>query len=130
MQLPKVISLALLIGFTQLVSAAEFNCEKGDPVATDIGGGVILRTCMWQMEPDIVVRTGTLELVKNGVLILRTQTNSSGKLHGQFSSWSDEGAILEKGMYVEGLKEGIWIVMKESGDRETIHYKAGVPIEP
>jgi len=130
MQLPKIISLSLLIGFTQPGSAAALNCENGDPVATDIGGGVILRTCMWQKEPDVVVRTGTLELVKNGVLILRTQTNSNGKLHGQFTSWSDAGVILQKGMYVEGLKQGIWIVIKESGNSESIHYRDGVPVVP
>jgi hypothetical protein len=37
---------------------------------------------------------------------------------------------LEKGLYVEGLKEGIWIVANKDGNNETIHYKKGVPIEP
>ena len=130
MQLPKIISILLLASFAQLAGAAEFNCENGDPVAIDPGEGVILRTCMWEKEPAVVIRTGTLELIKNGILILRTQTNSSGKLHGQFTSWTDEGAIQETGMYVEGLKHGAWLLIKKSGARETTHYQNGVPIEP
>lgn len=130
MHLSNIITLSLLIGFTQFVCAADFNCENGYPVTTDIGEGVIMRTCMWEKEPDVVLRTGALELIKNGILILRTQTNSKGKLHGQFTSWSDDGAMLETGMYVEGLKQGVWLLIRKSGIRETIHYRNGVPIEP
>jgi len=85
---------------------------------------------MWKKESDVAVRVGPLELIKNGILILRTQTNSRGKLHGQFMSWSDEGELLEKGIYIEGLKEGIWIVMRKDGNSEKVYYKKGAPIEP
>ena len=87
-------------------------------------------TCMWEKEPDVVVRTGPLELVKNGILILRAETNSSGKLHGLYTSWSDEGEILEKGSYFEGLKQGAWIVTNKNGGNETIYYEKGVPLKP
>jgi len=130
MRLSKIISLLLLVSFTQLIRASDFNCQKGDPVTADIGEGVIIRTCMWKKESDVAVRVGPLELIKNGILILRTQTNSRGKLHGQFMSWSDEGELLEKGIYIEGLKEGIWIVMRKDGNSEKVYYKKGAPIEP
>lgn len=89
-----------------------------------------MRTCMWKKDPNVVIRVGPLELIKNGILILRTQTNSKGKLHGPFRSWSDEGEIQEKGNYVEGLKEGLWVIVKKGGNRENIHYQGGIPIEP
>jgi len=130
MRLSKVISLLILISCSKFISASQFYCQKGDPVTADLGEGVIMRTCMWKKTPNVVIRAGPLELIKNGILILRTQTNSKGKLHGPFRSWSDEGEVQEKGNYVEGLKEGLWIIVKKGGNRESIHYKGGVPIEP
>lgn len=85
---------------------------------------------MWENSQDVVVRVGPLELIKNGILILKTQTNSKGKLHGPFTSWSDHGEILEMGQYFEGLKEGNWITTNEDGNKKAIQYKKGVPIEP
>ena len=92
-------------------------------------GALELRTCMWQKDQNILVRVGPLELVKNGILILRTQTNPKGKLHGPYASWNDEGELLEKGDYLEGLKEGLWIKIKADGDKETVFYKAGIPVK-
>lgn len=130
MRLSKIISFLLLIGFLKLVSASQFYCQKGDPVTADLGDGVVMQTCMWQKDQDVFVRVGPLELKKNGILILRTQTNSRGKLHGPFASWNDDGELLEKGNYIEGLKEGNWIKIKEGGYKETVFYKEGIPIEP
>jgi hypothetical protein len=130
MRLSKIISFLLLIGFLKLVNASQFYCQKGNPVTADLGDGVVMRTCMWQKDQNVLVRVGPLELIKNGILILRTQTNSRGKLHGPFTSWNDDGELLEKGNYTEGLKEGDWIKIKEDGYKETVHYKKGIPIEP
>ena len=130
MRLLRIISFLLLLNLTHLVGASGLHCERGDPIATDIGGGVTMLTCMWEKEPDVVVRTGPLELVKNGILILRAETNSSGKLHGLYTSWSDEGEILEKGSYFEGLKQGAWIITNKDGGNETIYYEKGVLVKP
>ena len=89
-----------------------------------------MRTCLWQKSANITVRTGPLRLVKNGVLILRLETNSNGKLHGQYTSWNDAGEMTENGTYLEGLKEGIWTVTGENGDAKIFHYRAGVIYEP
>ena len=126
----KVILWFLLAGFTILSSAAEFNCPQGEPVLADIGGGVIMRTCRWEKAANVTVRTGPLELVKNGVLILRLETDSNGKLHGQYTVWNDAGQMTENGNYLKGLKEGIWTATNENGDSETFHYRAGVIVEP
>ena len=130
MRLTKVISLLILIGCSKFISASQFYCQKGDPVTADLGDGVIMRTCMWKKDSNVVIRVGPLELIKNGIQILRTQTNSKGKLHGPFRSWSDEGDIQEKGNYVDGLKEGLWTIVEKGGNRENIHYKGGIPFEP
>ena len=110
--------------------AVESFCSLGSPVTADLGDGVTMRTCLWQKEPDLVVRAGPIELVKNGVLILKTQTNRSGKLHGQFSSWDDAGKLIESGTYDDGLKEGSWLVTDKDGISSTIFYRRGVRVEP
>jgi len=120
----------LLAGFTRLSAAAEFNCRQGEMVLADLGGGVIMRTCMWEKVANVTVRTGALELIKNGILILKLETDPNGKLHGRFTSWNDAGEITENGNYIEGLKEGPWTVANEDGDSETLHYRAGVLVEP
>lgn len=96
----------------------------------DLGNGVIMHTCMWEKAANVTVRTGPLELIKNGVLILKLTTDSNGKLHGQFTSWNDVGEMTENGNYLKGLKEGIWTVTNKNGDSETLHYRAGVIVEP
>ena len=115
---------------TGRVLAVESFCSLGSPVTADLGDGVTMRTCLWEKEPDLVVRAGPIELVKNGVLILKTQTNRSGKLHGQFSSWDDTGNLIESGTYDNGLKEGSWLVTDKDGISSTIFYRQGVRIEP
>ena len=116
--------------FTGLSGAVELNCERGEPVVADLGDGVIMRTCLWQKTAGVTVRTGELELVKNGVLILKAGTDLNGKLHGRFTSWNDAGEITETGNYIEGLKEGLWTVTNEKGYSEILHYRAGVIVEP
>lgn len=122
--------LSLLSGFSLLASATEFTCPQGEAVLADLGDGVTMRTCLWQKSANVTIRTGPLELVKNGVLILRLETNSNGKLHGQYTSWNDAGEMTENGGYLEGLKEGIWTVTNENGNTKTFHYRAGVVYEP
>lgn len=130
MRLSIIISFVILINCPGLLSASQFYCQTGDPVTADLGDGVIMRTCMWKQDSGIAIRVGPLELTKNGILILRTQTNPKGKLHGPFRSWNDEGEIQEKGNYVNGLKEGLWVKVQKDGNRESINYKAGIPTEP
>ena len=116
--------------FTGLSGAVELNCQRGEPVVADLGDGVIMRTCLWQKTADVAVRTGGLELEKNGVLILKLETDLNGKLHGRFTSWNDAGEITENGNYIGGLKEGPWTVTNEKGYSEILHYRAGVIVEP
>ena len=126
----KIILLFLLFGFTALPRAAEFNCLQGRAVLADLGDGIIMRTCMLQKTANVTVRAGPLELIKNGILILKLKTDSNGKLDGQFTSWDDAGEMTETGNYIEGLKEGIWTVIGKNGDSKTFHYRAGVIVEP
>ena len=125
-----IVVFFLLAGFIRLSAAAEFNCRRGEMVLADLGEGVIMRTCMWEKAANVTVRTGALELIKNGILILKLETDLNGKLHGRFTSWNDAGEITENGNYIEGLKEGPWTVINEDGDSETLHYRAGVLVEP
>jgi hypothetical protein len=120
----------LLAGFTIPLYAGELNCPQGSAVLADLGDGVIMRTCMWEKAENVTIRTGPLELIKNGVLILKMTTDSNGKLHGQFTSWNDAGEMTENGNYLKGLKEGIWTVTNKNGNSETLHYRAGVIVEP
>jgi len=120
----------LLVGLTISLYAGEFSCPQGSTVLADLGDGVIMRTCMWEKAENVTIRTGPLELIKNGVLILKLATDSNGKLHGQFTSWNDAGEMTENGNYLKGLKEGIWTVTNKNGDSETLHYRAGVIVEP
>jgi hypothetical protein len=125
-----IIVFSLLAGFTRLSGAAEFSCQQGEMVLADLGEGVIMRTCMWEKAANVTVRTGALELIKNGILILKLETDLNGKLHGRFTSWNDAGEITENGNYIGGLKEGLWTVTNENGDSEILHYRAGVIVEP
>lgn len=117
----------IITGFS---GAAELNCRRGEPAVADLGDGVIMRTCLWQKTADVTVRSGGLELVKNGVLILKLETDVNGKLHGQFTSWNDAGEVTQIGNYSKGLKEGPWTVTNEEGYSEILHYRAGVIVEP
>ena len=127
MRLIQIIFLLLLSVLFKPVDASQFSCPKGDPVTADLGDNVVMRTCMWKKDTKATIRVGPLELVKNGIVILRTQTNSRGKLHGLFSSWDDNGLLTDEGNYSEGLKEGNWMETGKDGHTKTIHYQAGVP---
>ena len=126
----KFVFLCLLTGFSALSSAAEFTCPQGGAVAADLGGGVIMHTCMLEKAANVTVRSGPLELVKNGVLILQLDTDVNGKLHGQYTSWNDAGEMTEQGNYLNGSKDGEWTVVSQNGERKTIHYRAGTIVEP
>ena len=126
----KFILFFLLAGFTILPHAAELNCPQGSAVMVALGNDVIMRTCMWKNAENVTVRTGPLELIKNDVLILKLTTNTNGKLHGQFTSWNDTGEMTENGNYLKGQKEGIWTVTNKNGDSETLHFRAGVIVDP
>ena len=131
--LARRISLILLLlasGFPYLLDAGEFTCTNGKRVSADLGDGVIMRTCLWEKAPDVILRTGPLELIKNGVLILKMQTNSNGKLHGEYTSWNDTGELIENGNYRDGLKHGIWLTTSKNGLRETRHYNNGILHQP
>lgn len=112
------------------VSATNIECVVGSEVSADLGEGVTMHTCLWEKEPGKAIRAGPIELVKNGVLILKTQTNLDGKLHGKFSSWSDDGVVILEGNYVEGLKQGPWLETDDDGKNQTILYRNGNPVEP
>jgi len=119
-----------LIGIGGIVSAAEFHCKLGEEVIVGLGEGVIMHTCMWEKEPGVTIRTGSLELIKNDILILKSQTNDNGKLHGNFTVWSDEGKIVESGNYVEGVKEGSWLATDKNGISTTLVYRQGKIVDP
>ena len=123
----KILASLLTIGtlVSTTVVSAQVQCPFGYPVSADLGDGVIMHTCLWQKAPDETVRAGPLLLVKNGVPILSAQTNRAGRLHGRYVSWSDDGAILERGDYRDGLKQGVWLVVDEHGRRTSLHYLDG-----
>jgi len=118
------------LGFTYLLNAAELDCPRGKLVTADLGEGVTMRTCMWVKESNVMIRTGPLELIKNGTTILRTQTDADGKLQGRFTSWSDAGEIIQNGLYSNGLKHGAWLETDKHGNSKTQHYQNGILIEP
>lgn len=123
------LSLAAVV-LVRPTSAMEFSCPFGYPVSANIGDGVIMHTCLWEKEPDVHVRAGPMQLIRNGILILQLQTNLKGKLHGQYRSWSDHGRLMETGNYQDGLKEGAWQVTDAQGNSELLHYRQGVLVEP
>lgn len=120
----------ILTGLPSVLSAVDLKCALGDEVAAGLGKGITLRTCMWEREPGDIIRVGPLELIKNGILILKTQTNNSGQLHGLFTSWDDTGVIIEQGNYIKGQKDGAWLVTNKMGVSETLYYKNGELVKP
>ena len=121
-----IILIALLAGVPYLISASEFQCVQGEEVTASLGEGVKMRTCVREKEPGVFLRSGALELIKNGILILKTQTDKAGQLHGQYTSWNDQGDIVENGNYIEGRKEGAWFFVGKNGDTETLFYNRGI----
>jgi hypothetical protein len=125
-----VVLLLLLIGIHGPAIPAEFYCQVGKEVIIGLGDGVTLRTCIWEKEPGVTIRTGSLELIKNDILILKSQSNEKGKLHGEYTAWSDEGEVIETGSYVEGLKNGPWISIDKNGNNTTLVYRMGKIVAP
>jgi len=121
-----IILIALLAGVPYLTSASEFQCAQGEKVTANLGEGVKMHTCVREKEPGVFIRSGTLELIKNGILILKTQTDKAGQLHGQYTSWNDQGDVVENGNYIEGRKEGAWLFVGRNGDTETLFYNRGI----
>ena len=122
--------LAILVSIAVLVQtrANEFVCVNGRVAVADLGDGVVMRTCLWERKPREVIRTGPLELIKNDILILKTQTNLAGQLHGLYSSWDDSGVLMQRGSYHQGRRQGQWIYADGNGQRRVIYYRAGVPL--
>lgn len=125
-----ILCAMLLLAIARPVAATEFVCPLGDPVSANLGDGVTMRTCMWQKEANLTIRVGPFELVKNGILILKSQTNTQGQLHGRFTSWNDAGEIIENGNYVRGQKHGEWLETDTNGISATHYYDAGNRVEP
>ncbi len=136
MILAKRILLSMLAGVLAIGAfvfgagvAARVECPLGDAVAADLGGGVVMHTCLWQKAPDEVLRVGALLLVKNGVPILSARTNRNGKLHGLFVSWTDDGVVTERGEYRDGRKQGVWLITDKHGRRAKLYYDDGRLLE-
>lgn len=125
---PAIIFLLLIAA--QAPASYGFHCPRGDPVTANLGGGVIMRTCLWQNEAGVGIRVGPFELIKNGVLIVKTQTNIDGQLHGRFTSWSDDGVMIEDGHYQRGHKHGPWREADADGKIKTLHYHEGALVQP
>ena len=122
--------VCLMIAMPWQLLANDFECGLGKEVAAGLGDGVTMRTCRWEKSPGIFIRTGPLQLVKNGILILQLQTDRTGRLQGQYTAWDDAGVMVEKGSYQDGLKEGEWQVTDDDGRRRTLHFRAGEPLDP
>ena len=126
---PAVVSILVCL-CAQANAAAALHCPRGDPVTANLGEGVIMRTCLWQNEARQTIRVGPLELVKNSIVILKTQTNLDGQLHGRFTSWSDDGVIIKDGHYRLGLKHGIWLEPDAGGKPIEREYHEGKLVQP
>jgi len=126
----KTLLAGLMIAMPWQLFANGFECRFGKEVVAGLGDGVTMRTCRWEKSPGIFIRTGPLQLVKNGILILQLQTDRTGRLQGQYTAWDDAGVMVEKGSYQDGLKEGEWQVTDDDGRRRTLHFRAGEPLDP
>ena len=129
-RLPLLLSVAVALLVMRAHSSEAVECSLGEPASASIGDGVILHSCSWEKTPGVFARTGPLQLVKNGILILALQTDAEGKLQGEYSSWDDDGRLMEKGYYVDGLKHGEWRVTEADGSIRTLYFEAGVEIQP
>jgi hypothetical protein len=121
-----VLFLAVLHG----LPADEFECPLGKPFSAGLGDGVTLQACNWEKSPGNIVRTGPLQLVKNGILILQLTSDREGRLHGEYIVWDDEGNVTTSGQYREGLKQGEWRITDERGNTRVIVYSAGITETP
>jgi len=119
--------LAALLAL-QTSGASDFECALGDKVAASLGEGVTLHSCSWEKTPGNFVRTGPLQLIRNGILILQLQTDSDGRLQGEFRVWDDDGALTESGHYLDGRKEGEWRLTDATGNTRVTVYRSGKPV--
>jgi hypothetical protein len=127
--------LALMLGVVFLavlyrLVADEFECPLGEPFSAGLGDGVTLQSCNWEKTPGNFVRTGPLQLVKNGILILQLTSDREGRLHGEYTVWDDQGNVTTSGQYREGLKEGEWRITDERGNTRVIAYNSGIAAIP
>jgi hypothetical protein len=129
-RISKILLIGLLISMPRMLLANEFECKLGKEVVAGLGDGVTMRTCRWEKSPGLFIRTGPLQLVKNGVLILQLRTDKAGRLQGQYTAWDDSGVMVEHGVYRDGLKEGEWQVTDDKGQRKTLHFRGGEPLNP
>lgn len=129
-RLPLLLSVAAVLLVLQARSSVAVECSLGKPISASLGDGVTLYSCSWEKSPGVFARTGPLQLFRNGVLILQLRTDANGILQGEYSSWDDDGRIMEKGYYVDGLKHGEWHVTAEDGSAGILHYRAGIEIAP
>jgi len=119
---------SLLVSYSS--GAADFQCALGARIAASLGDGVTLHSCNWEKTPGNFVRTGPLQLIKNGILILRLQTDRDGKLQGEYRVWDDHGALTESGYYRDGLKQGEWRSIDATGVTRITVYRDGKPLSP
>jgi hypothetical protein len=110
--------------------ASDFQCVLGNKVAASLGDGVTLHSCSWEKTPGNFVRIGPLQLIRNGILILKLNTDSDGKLQGEYRVWDDSGTLTESGYYRDGLKEGEWRLTDANGITRVIVFRAGKPVGP
>jgi antitoxin component YwqK of YwqJK toxin-antitoxin module len=89
-----------------------------------------MHSCSWERTPGVFVRTGTLQLIRDDILILKLQTNRNGKLHGEYSAWDDDGVLTANGHYRDGQKEGEWQSIDKKGTVRMVLFRDGVPITP
>ena len=52
---------------------------------------------------------------------------TEGLLHGAYTSWKADGNIHESGLYLNGLREGIWEIYKDGNVKGIGTYKHGRP---
>jgi uncharacterized protein len=52
---------------------------------------------------------------------------TEGLLHGSYTSWKQDGSLQETGIYLNGLREGMWEVYRENGVKVVGTYKHGRP---
>jgi len=109
-------------------AAPAFQCALGHRISADLGDGVTLYSCSWEKTPGEFVRTGPLQLVRNGILILRLQTDRNGRLQGEYRSWDDDGVLTESGHYRDGLRHGEWRSIDADGNPRVIVFHAGLPV--
>jgi antitoxin component YwqK of YwqJK toxin-antitoxin module len=52
---------------------------------------------------------------------------AEGLLHGSYTRWNPDGSLLETGLYLNGLREGMWEIYKEGQVKGVGTYKHGKP---